>query len=151
VLATSRFSPPATSTRTAWCPVSTFTPSARSDAATSSETSGSSRTMMRGAISTCVTALPSRAKLCASSLPMGPPPSTTRRAGNSVRPQTVSLVRKPASLSPGIGGTKGPAPAAMTMALVVSVCCRPSASFTSTVHGLVMRAWPCSTSTPRPV
>ena len=84
--------------------------------------------MMRGAISTCVTALPSLAKLCASSLPIGPPPSTTKRFGSAVRPQTVSLVRKPASFSPGIGGTNGLAPAAMTMFFVVSVCLRPSAS-----------------------
>ena len=49
--------------------------------------------MMRGAISTCVTAEPSRAKACASSQPIGPPPSTTSLAGSSRRLHSVSLVR----------------------------------------------------------
>src|SRR5262249_4566268 len=40
----------------------------------------------------------------ASSQPIGPAPITARRGGRSVSAKTVSLVRKPASASPGIGG-----------------------------------------------
>ena len=76
-------------------------PSARKRAATSSEISGSSRIRMRGSISTCVTCEPSRAKHCASSLPIGPPPSTTRRLGRARRSQTVSEVSGPSSRRPG--------------------------------------------------
>ena len=43
---------------------------------------------------------------------------------------------------PGIGGTNGRAPAAMTMARVVSVRV-PAAVFTSTVQGEVIFASPC--------
>jgi hypothetical protein len=63
----------------------------------------------------------------------------------------VSLVRKPTSASPGIGGTVGLAPAAATMLRVVSVRRVPSASITSTLHGPVMHARPRSTSTPSSV
>ena len=55
---------------------------AKRSAAPASLTSGSSRSISRGAISTCVTWLPSRAKACASSQPIGPPPSTSSRRGS---------------------------------------------------------------------
>jgi hypothetical protein len=47
-----------------------------------------------------------------------------------------------------MGGTVGPAPAAITMLRVVSRRRVPSASVTSTSQGLIIMAWPCSTSTP---
>src|SRR6266705_1294573 len=94
--------------------------SSRNCRATISEISGSSRIRMRGSISTCVTRDPNLAKHWASSQPIGPPPRTTSRGGNALKVHTVSEVMQPASASPGIGGTKVRAPAAMTIARVVS-------------------------------
>ena len=105
---------------------------------------------MRGSISTCVTRDPNLAKHWASSQPIGPPPRTTSRGGNALRFQTVSEVRQPISASPGIGGTKGCAPAAMTIARVVSTRL-PVSLFTSTVQGEVIFASPCRHSTPSSV
>ena len=51
---------------------------------------------------------------------------------------------------PGMGGTKGRAPVAMTMLRVVSLCMAPSSPLTSTSQGETMRAVPVTTSTPRP-
>ena len=44
-------------------------------------------------MSSSVTSEPKRAKVWASSQPMGPPPMTARRGGGSVSSKTVSLVR----------------------------------------------------------
>ena len=115
-----------------------------------SEISGSSRTISRGSISTCVTSAPKRAKHWASSQPIGPPPSTTSRLGKARNDQIVSEVRGFASRSPGIGGMNGRAPAAITMCLVVSVRV-PAAVVTSTVHGEVIFASPMMHSTPSSV
>ena len=52
-----------------------------------------SRIISRGSISTRVTCEPMRAKAWASSQPIGPPPSTTRRAGCSCSCHTESEVR----------------------------------------------------------
>jgi hypothetical protein len=68
-------------------------PSARKRSATIADTSGSSRGMMRGPRSTCVTCAPRRAKACVSSQPIGPPPRTSRRRGSWRSSQTVSEVR----------------------------------------------------------
>ena len=105
--------------------------------------------MMRGAISTCVTWAPKRANACVNSEPIGPPPSTSRRLGRVRIFHTVSEVSGFISLRPGIGGTSGRAPAAITMLRVVSVCLLPSAFFTSTVQGEVIFASASITSTPR--
>ena len=70
-------------------------PSLPNFAATIAENSGSSRIIRRGSISTCVTFAPRRAKLCASSQPIGPPPNTTMRAGSAAISHTVSEVRQP--------------------------------------------------------
>ena len=115
-------------------------PSAANVRAMSAENSASSLASSRGAISTSVTCEPKRANACASSQPIGPPPSTTRRRGNARSAHTVSEVSGPASASPGSGGTNGRAPAAMTMWVVVSVWREPSAAVTSTVHGEVIVA-----------
>ena len=80
---------------------------------------------------------------------MGPPPNTSRRWGNSRRPQRVSLVSTPASCRPGSGGTTGRAPVAMTMARVDSLVAWPSSWVISTCQGSTMRARPSCTSTPR--
>ena len=68
-------------------------PSDRNFRRTISLTSGSSRSISRGAISTSVTRLPSRAKACASSQPIGPPPSTSSRGGSVRSSHSVSEVR----------------------------------------------------------
>ena len=86
------FSPFTTLKLFALCSTRTSMPSARKRCATISEISGSSLIMIRGSISTCVTLEPRRAKHCASSEPIGPPPSTTRRCGSSRSSQTVSEV-----------------------------------------------------------
>lgn len=52
---------------------------------------------------------------------------------------------------PGMGGTKGRAPAAKTMLRVVSRCTRPSGYVMSTSQGETMRAVRSATSTPSPV
>ncbi len=78
--------------RSASHPVRTSMPSAVNRSCSSAETSGSSRVSSRGAASTSVTLLPSRAKACASSQPIGPPPRTTSRRGSSRSSQTVSDV-----------------------------------------------------------
>jgi hypothetical protein len=106
---------------------------------------------MRGSISTCETFAPRRAKHCVSSEPIGPPPSTTSRRGSLRISHTVSEVSGRASASPGIGGTNGRAPAAITIAFVVNVRLRPSSPVTSTSHGDTMRAAPCTHSTPSAV
>ena len=123
-------------------------PSAWKRFITRSETSASSRIKIRGSISTCVTCEPKRAKHCVSSLPIGPPPKTTRRLGSLRKFHTLSEVSGFASASPGIGGMKGRAPAAMTMFLVVKVF-SPAAVLTLTSHGDTMVASPCTHSTPR--
>ena len=132
-------------------PSRSCTPSAARPSATALDTSGSSRTSRRGAISTCVTAQPSRAKAWLSSQPIGPPPSTSRRSGRVRSCQMVSDVSASTSSMPGMGGTNGRAPAAMTMARVVSVCTWPPGAVISTCQGETMRARPSATSTPKPV
>ena len=83
-------------------------PSSRKRFATISENSGSSLVMMRGSISTCVTFEPRRANACASSQPMGPPPSTTRRFGSLRISQTLSECSGFAFAQPGNRRDEGP-------------------------------------------
>ena len=52
------------------------------------------------------------------------------------------------SASPGIGGTSGPEPVAMTMLRVVRRWLVPSAREISTSQGVTIRAVPCTQSTP---
>ena len=68
--------------RASWL-VNTFTPLSRSTVSENSATSLSSRPISCGARSTWVTSLPKRAKACASSQPIGPPPNTIIRFGVS--------------------------------------------------------------------
>ena len=103
---------------------------------------------MRGSISTCVTLAPNRAKACASSQPIGPPPSTTRRGGSLRRSQSDSEVRYRILSRPGIGGTKGAAPAAMTIERVVRRRVVPSSRRISTSQGDTIFASPMMHSTP---
>ena len=100
---------------------------------------------MRSACSSSVTSLPKRANAWASSQPMGPAPITARRGGSSVSEKTVSLVRPPASASPGIGSTAARAPVQ-----TAARANRRTASPTATVSGPVNRASPMKTSTPSP-
>ena len=84
--------------------------------------SGSSRASGCAASST-VTAAPSRRNACASSRPIGPAPITTRCSGRVVRSNTVSLVRCGVSASPGIGGSAGDEPVAITKRrALISIC-----------------------------
>ena len=88
------FTPLAFSNRKALCDVMTCTPSAVSAFCAKLDTSSSSRIKIRGAISICETTEPSRAKLCANSQPIGPPPRTTKRLG-----MTSSLAKASHSVS----------------------------------------------------
>mmetsp|Transcript_51285 Transcript_51285/g.132320 ORF Transcript_51285/g.132320 Transcript_51285/m.132320 type:complete len:245 (-) Transcript_51285:557-1291(-) len=85
------------------------------------EASGSSGPRMRARPSSTVTSEPKRRKAWAISRPIGPPPSTTRRGGSSVRLNSVEFVRYGASARPGIGGTLARAPDAMTALRNLSV------------------------------
>ena len=76
--------------------------------------SGSSGPMIRSATSIRVTSTPKRAKVWASSQPIGPPPMTTRLSGSSVRRTTSRLVQNGVSASPSIGRTPGRVPVLST-------------------------------------
>ncbi len=106
--------------------------------------SGSSFGRMRSITSSTVTFAPRREKVCASSRPIGPAPRTASVLGRAFRSKTVSCVWKPAASRPGIGGTTGRAPVAITMRFDRR---RPTPS-TSIVSGPTKRASPNCTSTP---
>ena len=78
-----------------------------------STSSGSSRGSS-GPRSSTVTRAPSRRCACAISMPIGPPPITIRCSGSTRLAKTVSLVRYGSRSSPGIGGTAGREPVAIT-------------------------------------
>jgi hypothetical protein len=106
---------------------------------------------MRAPISTCVTWLPRRAKVCVSSEPIGPPPSTTRRLGSSRRFHTLSEVRQPTALNAGNRrheglGAGGNDDAARAQALRAAV-----ARVISTSHGETILAVPCTYIDAQPV
>ncbi len=96
-------------------------------------------------MSTTVTSLPRRRNACAISQPMGPLPTISSCGTFSRRSKIVSLVRKGVVSRPGIGGTAGREPVAMTNWLAVNR--RPS---TSKASAPVNRPSPKITSTPRP-
>ncbi len=131
-------------TRVSRCSVRMRTPSVSSARRTIAEASGSSLDRMRAPLSTMVTWAPNRAKPWPNSLPIAPPPTTTRRRGTSARSQIVSLVHGAASRSPGTGGTVGDAPVARSARRKRSVV--PSSI--ETVRGEAKRATPVTTSTP---
>ena len=122
----------------------TFMPSAINLSRTMSDISSSSRIMMRGAISTTDTSLPSRPKACAISQPIGPPPKTISRFGCSSIPHNVSELYQLHCSRPSMGGTNGRAPVARMIFRAVIVC-----PFTSTAHGLTTLPSPIMQSTPR--
>ncbi len=68
-------------TRSAGASVQTLMPSAAKTRSISSLDSGSSNDSNLGSASTTVTAVPKRAKTCANSAPMAPPPSTISDSG----------------------------------------------------------------------
>ena len=84
-----------------------------------------------------VTWVPSRAKAWAISQPIGPAPMIASRRGCSVNPNSVSFVRYGTAARPGIGGTAGRPPVAITARRNVSVL--PA---TSIADALVNRASP---------
>ena len=63
-----------------------------------------------------VTFTPKRAKACASSTPMAPPPRMTRDSGSCSTLTASRFVQYFTRSSPGIGGTAGDVPVAMTIA-----------------------------------
>ena len=106
-------------------------------------TSASSGPRIRSRNSTTVTRDPSRARAWAISRPIGPPPSTRRRAGRVRWEKSVSLVQKGTDANPSIGGSAGREPVAITQERAESR--RPSSS---TVCGSTKRAGPKRTSAP---
>ena len=111
-------------------PVRTSTPSRRRAAATSSPTNGCSEASSRGATSTRVTVVPSRANAWPSSQPTAPPPSTSRRRGCSCVVSAWSLVQSasPRSSRPVTGGRTGLLPVATTRARDQRSCRSPTTS-----------------------
>lgn len=118
-------------------------PAARNAPSRISAASRSSRGRNCGWFWRIVTCAPRRANAWASSQPIGPPPMTASRRGSSVRLKIDSLVRKPASASPGTGGTAGRPPVAITARAK-----RSRASPTSTSSPERKRASPRKTSIP---
>ena len=119
--------PPPSRTRSASAPSRTSTPKrARSAAATSSPANGSSRESRRSPPSTSVTFVPSEAQAWASSLPTGPPPSTTMLAGTSWALVASRLFQVRTESRPSIGGIAAPEPVATTTARSARSSCSPT-------------------------
>ena len=119
------------------------TPSASSAADTTAAASTSSRGRTCAPACTSVTTLPKRANDWASSVPMGPPPITSNRAGRSVSEKIDSLVSYGVSARPGIGGRAARAPVAM-----IALRNRSTMSFTEIASGPLNVACPKKTSMP---
>ena len=130
-------------------------PSRANTAASRSLASGSSSGTSRSAPSATATRLPNRAKTCASSTPMAPPPRTTNDSGTCSASIASWLVQNGVPARPGIGGTAGALPAAMTMpSRARSTCASPAAppaGVTVTSPGAVIRPWPRTRMPPLPV
>ena len=97
------------------------TPSLFRRATTMAASSGSSLAR-KSATSSTVTREPSRRWAWPSSRPIGPPPITIRWPGRVRLAKIVSLVRKPASARPGIGGAVAREPVARTMRRLLMRC-----------------------------
>ena len=85
-------------------------PSAANASATTLLASGSTGPRMRSATSSTVTCTPKRENACASSAPIGPPPTTTSEPGASSARSTSRFVQYGVSASPSIGGAAGSVP-----------------------------------------
>ena len=92
-------------TRSTVVPVLTSMPSSSSAAVSCSVASGSDLGESRSAPCTIVTFEPKREKICASSRPTGPPPTTSIDSGSSVSSSAETWSSQPVSSSPSIGGT----------------------------------------------
>ena len=123
----------------------TSMPASAKAAHTSSPAKGSSRASTRGPASMTVTREPKDAKASAISTPTVPPPRTTRLGGTSSAVTASRLVHGRASRSPGIGGTTGSVPVAMTTARRAASVSSP----TCTVRSPVIRPWPRTSAMPR--
>ena len=119
------------------------TPSCTRACAASSDTSGSSRTRILSALCTWTTCDPRRAKHWASSQPI----RTTTKHNHALRHSIILRPGHPrgcrwsdsrTSSIPGRGGTRGRAPAAIIIDLVVSLFFSSPSSCTSTVHGSII-------------
>ena len=83
-------------------------PSCANTSASSADASGSLTAQSRSPCWTTVTRTPNREYTCASSHPIGPPPSTTSEPGTSVTCTASRLVQNGVSASPSTGGSAGP-------------------------------------------
>ena len=100
--------------------MSTRIPSWANTSASSAEASGSLAGSSRSPCWITVTRTPNRAKTCASSQPIGPPPSTTSEPGSSVTCTASRLVQNGVSASPSTGGVAGRVPGLSTTPLLAS-------------------------------
>ena len=137
------FLPPSTRTLTTLVFRWISTPSRARASARICAASRSSFGKNSGSACTITVREPKRQKACASSQPSGPPPIISRLGGSTVRSNTVSLVRKPASASPGIAGNIERDPVA-----IIAFLKRNRIPSTSTASPLVKRAVPKNTSMP---
>src|ERR1022692_4649177 len=128
-------------------PVRTSMPSRPKTSAISAPASGSSCGSNWPAASTMVTRDPNRAKTCASSAPIAPPPSMTIDSGSSPVSITSWLVQYGVPASPGMGGMAGEVPVAMT----IPRRARSTSPLTVTSPGAVIRPYPRNSRPPLPV
>ena len=89
-------------------------PSCANTSASSADASGSLTASSRSPCWTTVTRTPNRENTCASSHPIGPPPSTTSEPGTSVTCMASRLVQYGVSASPSTGGVAGRVPGLST-------------------------------------
>ena len=139
---------PSCSTRSISTPARTSIPSSRRTVVITSAASGSSLAAIRSASSSRVTCAPYRRNTCASSSPLGPPPTTISRSGTSVTCMVSRLVQYGVASSPAIGGRSGSVPVlSSTPREARSTVVSPSFS-TRTTPGPSSRPWPRTIRTP---
>ena len=125
-------------TRSAGASVQILMPSAVKIRSISSLDSGSSNDSNLGSASTTVTAVPKRAKTCANSAPMAPPPSTISDSGTCSAWTISRLVQYGVPARPSRGGMAGSVPVLITMPLRAAKTRVPSAPLTVTWPGPVI-------------
>ena len=100
--------------------MTTRIPSCANTSASSADASGSLAGSSRSPCWITVTRTPNRANTCASSQPIGPPPTTTSDPGSSVTCTASRLVQNGVSASPSTGGVAGRVPGLSTTPLLAS-------------------------------
>ena len=112
--------PSAYDARVRSAPVRTRIPSCANTSVSTADASGSLAASSRSPCWTTVTWTPNRANTCASSQPIGPPPTTTSEPGSSVTWTASRLVQNGVSASPSTGGVAGRVPGLSTTPLLAS-------------------------------